>query len=128
MVVIIFLVALLGIFHLMGIQGLYDTVPHYDDFLHIAGGIIAALVVHRILAVLKIRMRWFLVIFWVVVIGVSWEASEYVWDLIIAPRYGLPLLQRGTGDTVFDILNDIIGAGLVVTVNFFREEKAGEKA
>lgn len=128
MVVIISLVVLLGIFHLKGIQGLYDTVPHYDDFLHIAGGVVAALIVRQILTVLKMKMRWFRVIVWVLFIGIVWEASEYIWDLTIAPYYGLSPLQRGMGDTIFDILNDIIGAGLAVIVYFFREEKAGEKA
>lgn len=108
-----FAIVLLGA-HMVGLDGLYVSVPVYDIFMHILGGAGVALllvgIAHSWRPDLSHRGRF--IIAGVVVVGLLWEVFEAAFGLT-----GYPVGSRLYWiDTVKDLIDDAIGAAMIVFV------------
>ena len=93
-----------------GVFGFYLDFPFFDLVMHFGAGIICAFSILYVLDVVRVsgalvmsRMR--VVLFAVVgalLIGVAWEAFEYVYDITFASNY--------LTDTASDVAMDLLGA------------------
>jgi len=108
--------------HLMGIHGLYYQYSTYDVFVHILGGIgiglfITAFVKSNLKNEAKVaNIRW-KIILGVLMVGIVWELFEMYYNIASAP-IGTKAYYI---DTVKDLMDDIIGGGLVAWVCFRKQ-------
>jgi len=103
--------------HNAGMNGLYFTVPSYDIFMHILGGIGIGLAVSagiKLHGNKVIHKKWFIVI-GVLIVGLVWEFFEIYFDITGFPLWSTPHII----DTVKDLIDDMIGGGIVALVYFF---------
>jgi hypothetical protein len=109
---ILSLVAVAGtlVAHLAGIDGLYFSIPLYDVFMHILGGVGIGLLVG---AIIKsdfdaIASKGSKIVLGVLVIGIVWELFEIIFNVA-----GYPLWSKAYFlDTVKDLFDDCLG-GLI---------------
>ena len=80
----------------------------------------------------KISMPfWFMVVISIslsLTFGVLWEFYEFAWDHLIVPYFNFQPTQLSVADTLSDILIDIVGAMLGVTLIFFMSKTKKAKA
>jgi len=97
--------------HVAGNNGFYGSIPQYDIGMHILGGITIALFVAALLSSFApqlIRRKRTIVLI-VLCIGIVWELFEAYYDIA-----GYHLWTNAYYlDTAKDLLDDVIGAGLV---------------
>jgi hypothetical protein len=114
-------------FHILGLIALYSWYPHYDIFMHFAGGLAVAVLAfalfdHNIKTISlthknKIYKRLFyfvMVVGFTMMIGVGWEWYEFISDNVMAPEFGWLVAQTSVIDTMKDLLFDFCGATCVV--------------
>lgn len=114
-------------FHILGLIALYSWYPHYDIFMHFAGGVAMAVFAfalfdHNIKSISfisknKIYKRLFyflLVVGFVMLVGVGWEWYEFLSDKIMVTNFGWVIAQTSVVDTMKDLLFDFCGATCVV--------------
>ncbi|OGZ00378.1 MAG: hypothetical protein A2945_03460 [Candidatus Liptonbacteria bacterium RIFCSPLOWO2_01_FULL_52_25] len=114
---------LVAIFHVVGLQfDWYYTVPWLDIPMHMMGGAwvalffwhVASLWSHSFLA----EKKWLVVaagLGVVAVVGIGWEIFELFMDVVVLRQYGL-LNAPGQVhyDTLTDLTNDLVGAGVAL--------------
>lgn len=125
--------SLLAIFtsNFLGLEyGWYHILPWYDIPMHIAGGAWVAVAflyfarkygwVARI-----VRPTFLRVLGIVLVVGIGWEIFEYSMDVFVFRKYTFSTVPVFILiDSVYDLVNDLIGAVLVVgIVNYLRYRK-----
>ena len=97
--------------HIFGTKGLYWSVPAYDVYMHILGGIGIGLAIVGFIRsnFQKLENKGVVVIIGVMVVGIIWELFEAYFNVAAAPV--------GTRayyiDTVKDLIDDIVGGALV---------------
>ncbi len=106
------------LWHIIGFAGAYDSIPLWDDFGHIWGGAIFALIgfawVYSMNVSGRIKttlpMTSIISVMWSVTVGVIWEIWEFTWDSAhgLVNVYGLS--QNGLIDTMSDLSNDLIAS------------------
>ncbi len=121
-------VAWVVFFHIIGLIALYSWYPGYDIFMHFAGGVAMALLAfaifdHQIKGVtFKSKQTWvkrlfyfFVVVGFVMLIGVAWEWHEFISDQLLAPFFHWTIpAQPSVADTMKDLFDDFLGAVCVV--------------
>jgi len=97
----------------------YERFPNIDIPLHLAGGFVAGLFAICIRNELLRRKRikpapwWFDLIFAVgfaAIVASLWELHEFLLDVMHMALGDLQRTQLSVGDTVFDLMNGMIGA------------------
>ncbi len=116
---IIFIILL----HILGLEGLYYHLTYYDKFLHLLGGIAVGLIGIKFLKYIHFIYSPFKLIIFSLAMGLLWELHEYLWDLFLRPKFNLPLLQLGKWDTLTDLLCDLVGTLLVVSLIVIKTSK-----
>lgn len=106
----------------------YQIRPWVDIPAHIIFGILIGLLILSFNSKLKLSEGLSFVIilqvlFLGLVVGFFWEAIEYTRDFVYASPRDIAFAQQGTRDTVGDMANNIVGAGLVTFVYKFRKGK-----
>ena len=104
------LAVLLLLANIKGLDGLYFQYPWYDIPMHILGGIVLGLFIYQISNGVRVRkmlkpLSLSQMIIVVLLIGVSWEIFEIVFNLLNKPFGSAKYIV----DTVKDLLDDIIG-------------------
>lgn len=106
--------------------GLYDRFPNYDIPMHILGGIVTTWCLVRFLKIQKIytalKPRWLR--YWFLIantafIGVVWEFYEWIFDQL----FPWLSVQTGLADTLGDLLNDLIGATILIGLVWWKSQK-----
>lgn len=87
-------------------EGFVFTVFWYDILLHILGGFWSALAIAWFFSVFGVRLSFFQLFSLVLLIGISWEAFEYIFGI------GGSNFMSYEVDTVKDTINDLIGGVL----------------
>ena len=115
----------------------YLTYPWSDQILHLLGGFFMAMFMSQYLKehlFYRCRLKNFLIILGAVsFIGVIWEFSEYIANLVISPilygHYGIKTYFIGNlDDTLNDLLMDILGAGLfAILLNLSRTKFTADR-
>jgi hypothetical protein len=96
---------ILGVLHIIAQPlSLYWTYWWYDIMMHLLAGFSGGLVVLWFFGPSSTFKVVFLTIGCVLIVGIAWEVFEFVFDLRQPIDYGL--------DTLFDLINDILGAAL----------------
>ncbi|MFA9516323.1 hypothetical protein ACERIT_03750 [Halopenitus sp. H-Gu1] len=120
-------VTVAGLLHSIGMLGPYDSVWWWDHLTHtVSAALVAALAYAGFLAAFgDVRIAAIpLTIGYVMLAGVFWELIELL-ARIVGKRYGIEpvLVQYGPRDAILDLVFDLVGALLVVTleVDVFRE-------
>lgn len=110
--------------------GFYERWPNFDVPMHVFGGVITTWCLVRFLKSVKVytalKPRWLR--YWFLVantglIGIFWEVYEWLMD------YWFPWIgvQTSLGDTIADLMNDLIGAGLFVAYLYWQTRKKKKK-
>jgi len=119
--IILFLLLGIAAVHVLGlIYTLYWQLWWYDILLHLAGGFWVGFLFFyifgerlNVFSETQVMARPFvmlvLAIGFVLLVGVLWEFYEYMHDIILASRYTELARQPNLGDTLSDLVNDIIG-------------------
>lgn len=84
-------------------EGFVFTIFWFDILLHVLGGFWSALAVAWFFSLFGVRLSFFLLFLLVLLIGISWEAFEYVFEI------GGSNFMSYEVDTVKDTINDLIG-------------------
>lgn len=102
-------------FHLLGNDGLYFTYSWYDIFMHMLGGLAIGFLAYQLSLSVKgiIGFSWKNVIYAVFLIGLAWELFEAIFGIAGAP-VGTKAYYI---DTVKDLVDDCIGAGVAVFIS-----------
>lgn len=115
-------VSFIMFWHIFGFFGAYDAFEVWDDFGHVFGGAVLALIGFAWLYSLNVSkkvkltlpMIGFISVTWSATAGVVWEIWEFLWD----SAYGLVnvygVMQNGLIDTMTDLSFDLIAAILMV--------------
>ena len=102
--------------HLAGLHSFYYTIPQYDIFMHIIGGISIAFFLHGLVISSspqhETRGK---IIFAVFIVGVAWELFEAYYNIAGAPVGSKAYYI----DTIKDLCDDVIGA-VIATYFIFR--------
>lgn len=101
LVLITFLYVYVGIY-----EGLVFTVYWFDILLHALGGLWSALAVAWFFSLLGARLSFPKIIFFAFIVGLSWEAFEYVFDI------GGSNFMSYEADTAKDVLVDLFGGAI----------------
>ncbi len=120
-------VAWVAFFHILGIVALYSWYPGYDIFMHFGGGVAMGLLAFAMFddqvkqVTFKSKKTWvrrlfyfFLVVGFVMMIGVMWEGYEFFCDHVMNPNFGWKIAQTSVTDTMKDLLDDFLGGLCVV--------------
>lgn len=99
----------------------YERFPNIDIPLHLAGGFVAGLfaicIRNELLRRKAIKRApwWFDLLFvvgFVAMVASFWELYEFLTDAISMASESLGRMQPSVGDTVFDLMNGMIGAAV----------------
>lgn len=114
--VIFFLIT--GTASFIGSIGAYNSFYYYDKVVHVAAGFASTYFVINLIpkkwSIQKHLPLWVLVLTVGLIIGIAWEFFEWASKFVTHHN-----LQRGTVDTLTDIIADLIGAAGVL---FFRKK------
>lgn len=96
------------------LAGAYDVIPHFDVFMHIAGGALSALTLVGAFS-FAVERHWLArpepVVFALLVVGltgivtIGWELFEFMVDTLFGTWW-----QYSIGDTIMDQLLGVLGA------------------
>jgi VanZ family protein len=110
------------------IMRFYDSVPHWDTFLHVQSGLVLGTAGFVLIYTLnehgdgKLKLSpGFIALFaitFAVFIGVLWEICEYAADLLFDTRYWQGQTDMNA-DTMNDLIADTIGAVIVSVTGYF---------
>lgn len=118
--VIFFLIT--GIASFLGSIGAYNSFYYYDKVVHVAAGFASTYFAINLIpkkwAIRKYLPLWTLVLAVGLIIGIAWEFFEWASKFVTHHN-----LQRGTVDTLTDLLADVVGAFFVITVSKKRRLK-----
>ncbi len=94
----------------------YATVPYFDKIVHLASGILSALVGHYMLVYFKANktskvFKAFFIMFCSISIAVAWEFFEFSCDKFLGQSMQ-ELISTGVDDTMIDLLMAVIGSGI----------------
>jgi hypothetical protein len=120
-------IAFAGFIHTIGMLGTYDSTWWFDHLAHTVSAALVAALVYAALLVSSPRVGWFdpsivpvegLTVVATLAIGVVWELLELV-ARELGERYGIEpvLVHYGRRDTALDLLFDVVGAVVVVTLD-----------
>ncbi len=123
------------LWHMVGFLGAYDALSLWDDFGHMFGGALLALIGFAWLYSMDISrkikltlpMIGFISVTWSVTAGVAWEFLEFFWDSLhgLVNVYGLA--QNGLIDTMTDLSFDLIAAVCMVLICIYIVNKMKEQ-
>ena len=112
--------------HISGLDGLYYQVESYDIFMHILGGVGIALFGVGLLRSYRAG-RYFSrknILLFVLAIGVVWELFEVYYQLTGHPLWSTLYYI----DTAKDMVDDMLGGGIVAWIMGRKEHDAGHIA
>ncbi len=93
----------------------YGLINHYDDFLHMWSGFITVAIGYNLLISIndRIYVRKIFVILYLFTfsMGVAsvWEITEFLFDTFLGTQ-----MQRGLNDTMFDMIDALIGTIIMI--------------
>ncbi|WP_052447391.1 hypothetical protein [Clostridium polynesiense] len=103
----------------------YSLIPNWDDFLHIASGLMLGMIGHTVLISIFHGEKYSLlskgfICFFIILFGAAcagaWEIFEFSGDMIL----GLNSQGGSLLDTMFDIVNGTAGGTLVAILYYFK--------
>ncbi len=110
--------------HILGFSlRLYPNIPYYDVFAHFVSSAFIGMFAFSVLMILRYhttkikltpRLTMLIIIMATVTTGVVWEFYEWANDLVLFA--GLPHEQWSVGDTMRDMLVNVLGGGFVALV------------
>ena len=104
------LLAIFCLFNVFALAGdWYHEIPWIDIPAHITFGILVGIIVLRFRGYGPWPQGLLAVVLATLLAGLLWELLEFLRDHYVAIPYGFSLAQRGTADTVRDILDTIVG-------------------
>lgn len=107
-----FVLCLVLVAHILGLNGFYDRIAGYDILMHILGGIGIGLTIFAIINLhgKTIERKREAVIFGVLVVGLVWELFEMYFDITGMPLWTIPYYI----DTAKDLFDDLLGGAIAV--------------
>jgi uncharacterized membrane protein YjdF len=127
------LIALALFLHIGGnIRGWYEILPWWDKVAHFVSSAVVAILGFILAVVLDqyteaIKMNHQMIIFFVLIftmgLGALWEIGEFLCDSILGTQ-----MQLGLEDTVWDLIFDLIGGGIIAIFgNFYLKRVPKER-
>jgi uncharacterized membrane protein YjdF len=113
------------------VQRFYDRFPWWDSLLHFGSGLLLGTLGFMLLYILNANARvhlaisqGFMALFafcFAMSLGALWEVFEFAMDELAGTRMQKPMLGDPSGltDTMFDLILDALGAGLVALYGLY---------
>jgi len=126
LLVVILVAHVLGMF-----RDWYHTIPDYDVPMHLLGGAWVVLFIFYLtdkgfpFLPSNYQRRPLIslctLVAFAALVGVFWELFEYSFDVFIAHKYVLIPSQDGLLDTIKDLVDDVLGGGVMAGVHILSE-------
>ncbi|WP_435118430.1 hypothetical protein [Halolamina sp. C58] len=113
-----FWVAVAGFLHALGMLGRYESVGWWDHLTHTLSAALVAALLYAALLVVAPGNAVVGTLLGTFALGVLWEIGELI-ARDVAERYDIEpvLVHYGRRDTALDLVFDVVGAGLVLTLD-----------
>lgn len=122
--------------HMLGFLGAYLWIPFYDNFAHIMGSMLVALLGFSIVyslnysgrIKLSLPLMGVFTFIWTMAIGALWEIIEFIWDNIVVFSHEYGFSQNSLFDTMTDISLDAVSGIVIAMLCIFLVRHASKKA